>query len=167
MICHKCGKQQSDTFNFCNFCGASLKQNFLDCEDIKNNNNFDISANDNYENIHKKTDSYKIQNCDNTNMTNVVKHKKNLQVSGILSLVFGILACFCFLILPSVYILGDIYRNVVILFPCFTIAGFILSIISVYKDKNFNRVVISFYINFAMFLFAVMYFGYIILQKYS
>ncbi len=168
MYCYKCGKLHKDNVNFCSFCGVSLKNYKIGLSEndgnYKNDDNYDNRVNysdcENYQN----QDVFANQRSDYN--VNIIKNKKDFSVLGIVSLIFGLLTLLLFIYFIGFDVYEELYDRFIFTLPVFSLFSLVLSIIDIYKDNNFDRVIFSFYINFATFIFIVMYFGYVYLIEF-
>jgi len=146
MFCFKCGNYQPDNVNFCAFCGASLKNGFHE-KNIQNNVNILQKP------IIEENKSF-------------FKSNKNFSLLGGFSFILAIISVFNILLLISINSSYIFYNSIVIIFPIIVIISLILNIVSIYKVRNFNLIIIAFYLNFIAFIFMLMYFAYTFLIKF-
>ncbi len=141
MICYKCGKLQPENVNYCSFCGSSLKSDNLS------------------QNINDVTHNVEISNSLKTNNDVLIRQATDSNsiigifsfVLGIINLAFVIIYCF----FDSFLLYGNINLNLNFIVPAFSVINVALSIVSIYSDKNYERFVFSFYMNFAIFVLVM------------
>jgi len=154
MFCSKCGNRLSENANFCRYCGVRLKDNFIEKTEIVER---DTNVKDNV--LSDISFEEKKNNIESVNI-NIKKNEDNISVFGIVALVFGVIGAAGLMILFLLDNSSLFYKNWISIFPIYFMINLVLNIIALYRDKNFTRTIITFYINITALIFLLVYFCY-------
>ncbi len=94
---------------------------------------------------------------------NITDCRKKISLLGAFAFVLGIIEILFVVMLivfsdfKQIFFFYDILKIVACVLPFINL---ILSVVAIYKDRHIESVIAAFFLNFAIFLFMIMYFGY-------
>ena len=94
---------------------------------------------------------------------NITDCRKRISLLGVFAFVLGIIEVLFVVTLivfsdfKQIFFFYDILKMVACVLP---FVNLILSVVAIYKDRHIESVIAAFFLNFAIFLFMIMYFGY-------
>ena len=94
---------------------------------------------------------------------NITDCRKRISLLGAFAFVLGIIEVLFVVTLivfsdfKQIFFFYDILKMVACVLP---FVNLILSVVAIYKDRHIESVIAAFFLNFAIFLFMIMYFGY-------
>ncbi len=154
MFCSKCGRELSENANFCRYCGVFVKDNFIDKTEITER---DFNTNINDDVLHNISFA---ERKNDVKTINIKRNENDISVFGIVALVFGIIGASSLVILFLLGVSSEFHKELINIFPIYFMINLVLNTIALYMDKNFNRTIITFYINITALLFLLVYFCY-------